>query len=133
MSIKRKATKIVLRWAIGAAAGMLVSWPVLLGLVLLMLVIIILSSAGGPAALAPPAPAASSYSCTINPAAPPPARASSGTAVTSAAAPAGNYAGITLNDQQMKVAGTITAVTKQMRLTRRAARSPSPSPCRSPP
>ena len=122
MSIKRKATKIVLRWAIGAAAGMLVSWPVLLGLVLLMLVVIILSSAGGPAALAPPAPVASSYSCTINPAAtPPPARASSGTAVTSAAAPAGNYAGITLNDQQMKVAGTITAVTKQMRLTRRAA------------
>ena len=49
MSIKRKATKIVLRWALGAAVGMLVSWPVLLGLVLLLLVVIILSSAGGPA------------------------------------------------------------------------------------
>ena len=65
MSIKRKATRIVLRWAIGVAAGMLVSWPVLLGLVLLLLVVIILSSAGGPAALAPPALAASNYSCTV--------------------------------------------------------------------
>ena len=72
MSIKRKATKIVLRWAIGAAVGIFVSWPVLLGLALLMLVVIILSSSGGPAALAPPAQAASSYSCTVA-ALPPPA------------------------------------------------------------
>jgi len=71
LNIKRKATKIVLRWAVGAAVGMLVSWPVLLGLALLLLVVIILSSAGGPAALAPPALAASNYSCTV--AAPPPA------------------------------------------------------------
>ena len=55
MNIKRKATKIALRWAIGAAVGIFVSWPVLLGLALLMLVVIILSSSGGPAALAPPA------------------------------------------------------------------------------
>ena len=112
MSIKRKATKIVLRWALGAAVGMLVSWPVLLGLVLLLLVVIILSSAGGPAALAPPALAASSYSCTIAAAGSPPA--------TPATAAAGDYAGITLNAEQMKIAGTITAVTKQMNLTRRA-------------
>ena len=116
MSIKRKATKIVLRWAVGAAVGMLVSWPVLLGLALLLLVVIILSSSGGPAALAPPDLAASNYSCTV--AAPPPA--STVAAVTPAAAAAGDYAGITLNAQQMKIAGTITAVTKQMNLTRRA-------------
>ena len=119
MSIKRKATKIALRWAIGAAAGMLLSWPVLLGLVLLMVVVVILSSAGGPAALAPPALTASNYSCTIN--APAPPSPGSGTAGTSATARAGNYAGITVNDQQIRVAGTITAVTKQMNLTRRAA------------
>ena len=59
MSIKRKATTIVLRWAVGAAVGMLMSWPVLLGLALLLVVVIILSSSGGPAALAPPALAAS--------------------------------------------------------------------------
>jgi hypothetical protein len=31
------------------------------------------------------------------------------------------YAGTTLNAEQMKIACTITAVTKQMKLTRRAA------------
>ena len=116
MCIKRKVTKIVLRWAVGAAVGMLVSWPVLLGLALLMLVVIILSSSGGPAAFAPPALAASNYSCTIT--APPPV--STAAAVTPATATAGYYAGITLTAQQMKIAGTITAVTKQMNLTRRA-------------
>ena len=119
MSIKRKATKIALRWAIGAAAGMLLSWPVLLALVLLMVVVVILSSAGGPAAFAPPTLTASNYSCTINPPAPP--SPGSGTARPSATARAGNYSGITVNDQQIRVAGTITAVTKQMNLTRRAA------------
>ena len=114
-----KATRIVLRWAIGGAVGMLVSWPVLLGLVLLLLVVIILSSAGGPAALAPPALAASNYSCTF--AAPPPAPAFAAPNPTAAPAPAGDYAGTTLNAEQMKTAGTITAVTKQMNLTRRAA------------
>lgn len=114
MSIKGKATRIVLRWAIGGAVGMLVSWPVLLGLVLLLLVVIILSSAGGPAALAPPNLAASNYSCTIGPAPMTGVNAS-------ATAAAADYAGITLNAEQMKIAGTITAVTQQMTLTRRAA------------
>jgi cell wall-associated NlpC family hydrolase len=118
LSIKGKATKIALRWAAGAAASLLLSWPVLLGLVLLLLVVIILSSAGGPAALAPPALAANNYSCTI---AVGPASALGAGAVTPATAPAGDYAGTTLNAEQMKIAGTITAVTKQMRLTRRAA------------
>lgn len=36
-------------------------------------------------------------------------------------APAGDYAGVTLNAEEMKVAGTITAVATQMKLTRRAA------------
>src|SRR5664279_3990316 len=91
LSIKRKATKIVLRWAIGGAVGMLLSWPVLLGLALLLLVVIILSSAGGPAALAPPALAASNYSCTI--AAPPPAStAAAVTPATAAAVDAGGGA-----------------------------------------
>ena len=128
MSIKRKATKIVLRWAIGAAVGMLMSWPVLLGLALLLLVVIILSSAGGPAALAPPTLAASNYSCTIAAPGPPPvftavaaATAPAPAPVTPAAAAAGDYAGITLDAEQMKIAGTVTAVTKQMNLTRRAA------------
>ena len=85
LSIKRKATKIVLRWAIGGAAGMLLSWPVLLGLVLLLLVVIILSSAGGPAALAPPALAASNYSCTIAPPQHQPPRTAGSAAVTPAA------------------------------------------------
>ena len=111
--MKRKATKIVLRWAVGSAVGMLVSWPVLLGLVLLLLVVIILSSAGGPAALAPPTLAASNYSCSVG--------ATPMTGVNgSATAAAGDYAGITLNAEQMKIAGTITAVVKQMNLTRRA-------------
>ena len=67
LSLKRKATKIAMRWAIGSAAGMLLSWPGLLCLALLLLVVIILSSAGGPAALAPPALASTNYSCTIAP------------------------------------------------------------------
>ena len=118
MSIKGKATKIAVRWAAGAAASLLLSWPVLLGLVLLLLVVVILSSAGGPAALAPPALAANNYSCTIA-AGPPPTPGA--VAVTPVTASAGDYAGTTLNAEQMKIAGTITAVTKQMRLTRRAA------------
>ena len=89
MSLKRKATKIALRWAIGAAASLLLSWPVLLGLVLLLLVVIILSSAGGPAALAPPALAANNYSCTIG-AGPAPML---GAAVTPATAAAGDDVG----------------------------------------
>ena len=87
------------------------------------MVVIILSSSGGPAALAPSALAASNYSCTVGAArapAPTTATAPSLAAVAPAAAAAGDYAGITLNAEQMKIAGTITAVTKQMNLTRRA-------------
>ena len=68
----------------------------------------------------PPALAASNFSCTIGSgtgAAPAPAAAM----LTTVTAAAGDYAGTTLNAEQMKIACTITAVTKQMKLTRRAA------------
>jgi len=102
------------RWAIASTTGLLMSWPVLILLALLLVVVVILSSSGGPAAFTPPPPTPTNYSCTIA-AGPAPA------ATTGAHAAAGDYGGVTLTSDQVAAAATITGVTQQMRLTRRAA------------
>jgi len=117
LTVTRTASRTARRWAIAAAAGALLSWPGLIVAALLLVVVVVLSSSGGPAALSPKTLTPSNYSCTI--------AAGPASAVTSAnptgSAGAGDYGGVTLTSQQVQVAGTITGVAQQMRLTRRAA------------
>ena len=122
---RNRAARIATRWAIGLAISTVVSWPVLIGLGLAAVLVIVLSTANGPAATAAQTMASSNYSCTIGtgPAVAAPAVPAGGSleAVTPDSAPAGDFAGQTLSAEQMKIAGTITAVAKQMKVTRRGA------------
>ena len=123
---RNRAARIATRWAIGLAISTVVSWPVLIGLGLAAVLVVVLSTANGPAATAAQTMASSNYSCTIGtgPAVAAPAAPAAGgslEAVTPDSAPAGDFAGQTLSAEQMKIAGTITAVTKQMKVTRRGA------------
>ena len=116
-SVGRMARRRTSLWMISGALALICS-PVGLILIVLLLIVILLASANQPAATAASA-GPGAYNCaTTQPTATTPlATTGSGGPY----APPGAYGGQVFTSQQIQIAGTITAVAKQMGITRRGA------------
>ncbi len=116
-SVGRMARRRTSLWMISGALALICS-PVGLILIVLLLIVILLASANQPAATAAAA-GPGTYNCaTTQPTSTtPPATTGSGRPD----APPGAYGGQVFTSQQIQIAGTITAVAKQMGITRRGA------------
>ena len=101
-------------WVISGALALIGS-PIVLALIVLILVVVLLASANQPAAVAAATVAPGAYNCVTQPT----STASAASTGSSSDPTAGVYGGRSFTSQQMRTAGTITAVAKQMSITRR--------------